>query len=240
MNSREMHYDFKQKLNKIDSQKYRNLIVPEIDWKLNEAQEVFIKMIAEPRLRSGLGFETSQRSIDDIRAIVVNQSLDTDTCLEATKFDEESYTVTLPENYWFYLSSDIYADKGDCSDVRLDAVPRQHDDTLRSVFDKSSFEWRKAQIRFIDNRIRIFTDKTFEISHLCLNYIRRPLFIQNAQDYVGGQYNRLDGTVLTGFQNCELPVGTHSEIVDIAILITTGDLQIQDYQIKLNKTKISN
>jgi hypothetical protein len=39
MTAREMHYDFKQKLNKIDSQKHRNLKVPEIDWKLNEAQE---------------------------------------------------------------------------------------------------------------------------------------------------------------------------------------------------------
>ena len=47
MNAREMHYDFKQKLNKIDSQKYRDLIVPEIDWKLNEAQEVFVKVIEE-------------------------------------------------------------------------------------------------------------------------------------------------------------------------------------------------
>ena len=62
MNAREMHYDFKQKLNKIDSQKYRNLLVPEIDWKLNEAQEVFVKIIAEPRLRSQLGFEINQRN----------------------------------------------------------------------------------------------------------------------------------------------------------------------------------
>ena len=41
----DMHYDFKQKINKIDSQKYRNLRIPEIDWKLNEAQEIFIKTV---------------------------------------------------------------------------------------------------------------------------------------------------------------------------------------------------
>ena len=52
------------KILKIDSQKYRNLIVPEIDWKLNEAQEAFVKIIAEPRLKSQLGFEINQRTID--------------------------------------------------------------------------------------------------------------------------------------------------------------------------------
>ena len=38
MNISEMHYDFKKKLNKVDSEQNRNLLVPEIDWALNEAQ----------------------------------------------------------------------------------------------------------------------------------------------------------------------------------------------------------
>ena len=48
MTIQEMHYDFKMKLNKIDSEQYRNLRIPEIDWKLNEALEIFIKINAEP------------------------------------------------------------------------------------------------------------------------------------------------------------------------------------------------
>ena len=59
----EMHYDFKKKLNKVDSEQNRNLLVPEIDWALNEAQELFIKMIVEPRQRSFIGFEKSQRTV---------------------------------------------------------------------------------------------------------------------------------------------------------------------------------
>ena len=64
MNISEMHYDFKKKLNKVDSEQNRNLLVPEIDWALNEAQELFIKWISEPRQRSYLGFEKSQRRIE--------------------------------------------------------------------------------------------------------------------------------------------------------------------------------
>ena len=71
----EMHYDFKKKLNKVDSEQNRNLLVPEIDWALNEAQELFIKMVAEPRQRSFLGFEKSQRTIDDIRTIVESEQV---------------------------------------------------------------------------------------------------------------------------------------------------------------------
>ena len=47
---------------------------------------------------------------------------------------------------------------------------------------------------------------------------------------------------LTGTQNCVLPKHTHREIVDIAVLIITGELQIPDYQIKqakLNMNKLA-
>lgn len=72
MNIKEMHYDFKRKLNKVDSSTYRNLKIPEIDTYLNEAQELFVKIVAYPRLRSYLGLEKGQRSIDDIRSLVKN------------------------------------------------------------------------------------------------------------------------------------------------------------------------
>ncbi len=242
MTIREMHYDFKQKLNKIDSQKYRNLLVPEIDWKLNEAQEVFVKVVAEPRLKNGFGFEINQRTIDDIRTIVVNQSLDKKNCIPAIKFDEESYTVELPEDYWFHVSSEVFATKGNCKLVKLDTIVRQHDDRFKSSpFDNSSFEWREVNVRFFGNKIRVFTDKTFGINYLCLDYIKKPLKLHNAQDAQGGSYRDLGtGLVLTGSQDCELPAHTHREIVDLAVLITTGDLQISDYQIKQNKLKLTN
>ena len=64
MNIKEMHYDFKKKLNKIDSQQYKNLLVPEIDWTLNEAAEIFVKDIIKA------GIENGQTSIDDVRALI--------------------------------------------------------------------------------------------------------------------------------------------------------------------------
>ena len=240
MNSREMHYDYKQKLNKIDSEKYRNLKVPEIDWKLNEAQEVFVKIIAEPRFKSQLGFETNQRTIDDIRTIVVNQSFSKGTCSTPTVYDDSSYLTVLPEDYWYRIASKVIATKGNCANRELRAVPMEHDDeTELSPFDKSSFEWKHSNFRFINEGIRSFTDGTFTINKFCLDYIRRPQLIHNAQDWQGGTYTLLDGTVLIGSQDCELPVGIHREIVDLAVLITSGDLSLPDYQLKVFKTKLT-
>ena len=73
MTVKEMQYDIKFKLNKVDSQQYRNLRIPELDWVINEAYEIFVKSIAEPRTSNYLGFETSQRTIDDIRTIVASK-----------------------------------------------------------------------------------------------------------------------------------------------------------------------
>lgn len=241
MNSREMHYDYKQKLNKIDSQKYRNLKVPEIDWKLQEAQELFVKMIAEPRVRSQFGFEMNQRTIDDVRTLVVNQTEESGTCMTCTKQTEDSYIAELPEDYWFLVSAKAIGTKGKCKNKVLQVRVKQHDDEDEvSPFDRSSFEWREVNIKFTSDGIRIFTDGTFEISKLCLNYIRRPKLIHNAQDYVNGTYTTLRGEVLTGSQDCELPEGTHREIVDLAVFITATDLGVPNIQAKQQKIKLNN
>ena len=110
-----------------------------------------------------------------------------------------------------------------------------------SPFDSSSFEWREVNVRFFEDGLRVFSDGTFIVESICeFNYIMKPAYIQNAQDYVGGTYNLPDGTTLIGSQNCELPEQTHREIVDIAVLIMTGQMQIPDFQIKQAKVNLLN
>ena len=80
-NIKDMHYDFRVKLNRIDSAKYRDLKVPEVDRKLNEGINLFILLVAQPRIRNQFGFETTQRTTDDIRLLVVNKKLKQPNCL---------------------------------------------------------------------------------------------------------------------------------------------------------------
>ena len=236
MNIREMHYDFKQKINKIDSQQYRNLKVPEIDWKINEAIELFIKIVAEPKFATKLGFETSQRVIDDIRTLVVNS----EELVEFSK-DEDTATFTIPDTYFDFVGIDKLLMKSGSCEVKADKVfVRQHDDDFQdSPFDRSNFLWREANVRFYNEGIKVFTSGEFTVEGLYLNYIKQPASVNNCEDFVGGQYKTLAGVVLSTSVDCDLPVHTHREVVDIAVMIATGDLQIPDYQIKKDKLAIN-
>ena len=243
MSVKRMHYDVKVKLNKQDSQQYRNLLIPEIDWALNEAQEIYIKLIGHPRKHSILrqqlfdyGFEKNQRNTDDIRTIVKN-----DVNIAATKLTSEEYSVGLPIDYLHLVRCRAKMTKGSCSDILASCIQRQHDDEFEfSPFDKSSFEWREVNIKFYDGGIKAYSDGSFVINFLCLDYIRKPAYIHNAEDYPTGTYQLPDGTTLTGFQDCELPLHTHREIVDIAVLVLTGQLQYTDYNIKKDKINLIN
>ncbi|GHV61235.1 hypothetical protein FACS1894195_1450 [Bacteroidia bacterium] len=241
MNIKEMHFDFKQKLNKIDSAQYRNFRVPEIDWKLNDAQDVYIKMIAEPRLRKQYGFESSQRSIDDIRTLV------TQTKISLYNDKKENIDVAkLPDDYMYFVSGKVQAKKDIC-EALLNCIVRQHQETFQdSPFDRSSFIWREINIAFVDGGIKVFTGNDFSVIALTLDYIRRPAFMHNAGSFMISERGKEDGTYtlpsgveLHGTKDCELPEHTHREIVDLAVLITTGDLS-SDYSMKQAKTDMTN
>lgn len=226
-----MHYDFKTKLNKIDSQQYRNLRIPEIDWKLNEAQELFVKMVAKPRLKNNLGFETSQRTIDNIRTIVVK-----DYCSPVV-----NNVASLPENYWHFVSGESIMDKDNCIGFKGTIKIRQHDDEFEnSPFDKSSFEWREVNAVFYEEGLKLFTDGTFTNRQLCMNYIKQLQYIHNAEDFRGGGYRLPSGILLAGNVSSELPDHTHREIVDIAVALAANELQNPDTQNKLQKLNLNN
>jgi len=231
MNIKEMHYDLKLKLNKLDSNQYRNLKVPEIDWKLNETIELFVKIVAEPKIATKLGFEISQRVIDDIRPLVVNQKT-----LSPFSQQLDFPVYELPVDYFDYLStSSMIIKKDECS-VKADKIfVRQHDDDFQSSpFDVSSFLWREVNIRFFDKGIKIYTED-FSVESFAINYIKQPASVNNSESYVGGEYKTLTGVLLDTNVDCDLPTSVHREIVDLAVAIITGDLQIPDYAIKKDK-----
>lgn len=230
----DMHYDFKRKLNKIDSQGYRNLKIPEIDWILNEALQLFVLLVAVPRVRTHLGFETFQRTIDDIYPLVVdNQNL-------ANLSVGTDYSIyTLPTDYLAYLSANINAYKGKCGNRLMDITVIKHNNREQNrSFYESSYEWGQCNIRFSNTGIKVF-HKDFSIHSVGLDYVKKHAFIHNAKDFLAGGYKLPSGTLLTNYVDCVLPEHTHPEIVDLAVLIATGDLELpQAYQLKQSKLNL--
>lgn len=235
-----MHYDFKMKFNKGDSQNNRNFQVPEIDWLLNEALSIYIKVIAEPRFRkpemSGIDF--NQRTINDLREIVDESKSKEATGIALTQFDDTRWLATLPTDYMFYTRGYVVATKDKCKGKLRCYEKSRGDIHEENTHYNSSFEWREINIETSGNNLVIYSDNTFTPSKLLLSYLRIPKYMHNAQDF-GGSYMNADKTVTyTGHQNCELSSITHSEIVDLAVLITAGNI-LGDYQTKLEKLKLT-
>lgn len=231
MTIEEMIYDFKVQLNELDSNQYRGLLIPQIDWKLNQAQMVLISSIAEPR--KGVGFEVNQRTTDDLRTIVVNGEGQI-VLLENTG----EYITTLPADYLHLVSLYARAKKNKC--IRKTRCYRVRHEELHeeSFFSKSNFEWEEINFLFYEDKLKFFADD-FSLDRAYINYIRKPKYMHNAKDYEAGTYELPNGIVLAGSQNCELPEPIHRSIVSLAVLLTTGDLKLPDYETKLNNFNLN-
>lgn len=242
MTIEEMHYDFKKKFNKIDSQQNRNLRVPEVDWTLNEALKLFVKMIAQPRVSQHLGFEVSQRSIDDIRELVVDpidrDNIGFDIYNYPTTFTVKDNQITLPKEYWFFLKGYVEMKKGNCIKEGQLYIRRHEEEFEESPLDRSSFEWREVNGVFYRDRIKVFNDGTFKNTRVFLSYVRRPKYMHFAEGHSPQGYKLPSGVSLVGRSDCELSEQTHSEIVDIAVLLASAETQSTNLQESLLKFKM--
>lgn len=246
MTIQEMHYDFKMKFNKIDSQRNRNLLVPEIDWLLNEAEQLFVNLVAFPRVPSPLGFEKIQRNTDDIRTALIfteftiSSGAGSETGGEDPSPMPGSTVVLLPALYQYFIRATVEMTKGSCS-TKGRVMIHQHDDIVESdTFYNSSFEWQEVTASFIGNLFIIKNPNDTSISKVILYYIRRRPYMHFASGFPGGTYT-LPGAAapLTGVQHCVLPIHTHGQIVDIAVAMAAGKIQASDYQIKLSKLSVN-
>ena len=248
MTVEEMQYDFKIKFNKLDSNDYRDFQVPEIDWLLNEAQEVFLKQRYGINNTTQKGFEGSQKRIDDLRNLVMkNISLSPVT---QVVLDPVSYAGTLPPDYIFAIRVQAVVTKTSCGDKTLVCKPIQHDDLSNCLLDPNynpSYEWGEMPVVYGTlsdsladaNRIFGYTDGSFTVTSFILDYLREPKRIAFPGGVPGNVYNLPNGLpVGLPNQNCELPEHTHREIVDIATLIAAGDINHPGYQVKAAKTSM--
>jgi hypothetical protein len=239
----EMHYDFKIKANSIDSNKFSNFNVPEIDWVLNEAERIFVKTIAFPRYKSPVNFEVNQRIKSDIHKIVIN---DKNFFTNVVPFDNNSYiyrTDQLNPPFWFFLSGKVLAEKNGCI-KEIDLFEVSHGLLLdKDPFSSSNFEWEEVNFTLISEGLKITTDGTFNITGVKLNYIRELPYMHNAQDHRNNTYNLLaTGDTLTGRQNSLFSYSREicSEIVDIAVELAHMDLSDPRFQTSQYKNKIYN
>lgn len=225
MDIKSMHYEFKLRFNKLDSNDRREYKAPEIDVLLNMAQDTFIKRHI-PYADFNRGIEYNQRSTENLRSLVVNQT---------SGVALTGGVASLPNDYLYFLSGFAVIERaGKNKTVRVKVY--QHDDVLGN-FDEPSFMWNHVPVRFTDSGIRV-EEKGFNVSSLRLNYIRQPKWMHNAEDWQGGQYN-YNGVTYSGTQDCELSDIAHREIVELAVLLGSESSDSPMVERKLSMLQIN-
>jgi len=258
MTVQELHYDFKLKLDKVDSQQKRNLKDWEVDWFLNDAIQVFLNQVVGGNNIRLTGFEQEQRRIDDVRTLVIKSPSSLQQGLIPITVNSNLYELPLSElgkdpitqikrfDYYQLIRLRVDISKPGCSNKNISVTQVQHDDlnqSLSSPFHRPSFEWGDVLTVFgastngtDEGSIFFYTDG-FDVIRAYPEYIKKPNRV-----WVG-TYNSLDGkytlpvTPTNPVVNCDLPETTHSRIVDLAVDIATGVIQspnmLQYTQMKL-------
>ena len=229
MNVTEMHHAVELGVQQIDSHRDDDFLPEEIDYYLNKSQERFIKKRYNPFGNAYMrGFEQSQKRIEDLRKLFVKDGQLDSNFSEDTSAISGFYTdyVELPEDHFLTISQrSLVKFKTGGINWEINNGKRVPTDTnygekvsknrvaqsdqiyslLNDPFNTTKYDDPIAD--FNENQINIYTDNTFIVDKLFLNYIRHPKKVN---------YNKSI--------NCELPQHTHEEIVDGAVRLILGTI----------------
>jgi hypothetical protein len=208
----ELVYEFKLALNKVNRQDNVNVPIEDIVVYLNKAQMSWVKTKINPNNIYKSGFEAIRKRIDDVQILKVN-----DVELKPVKTNDllhKGYSCSLSDakNYMFYISSYTVATKNNCEVILTNDLVKSGDLTTRylDVNYSPSFEWRTTLATLGNDALTVYTDDSFQIDKVFVNYLRYPQKI----DIQG--YTKFDGTSSTN-SDCELPEYAKDGIVDLAV-----------------------
>ena len=217
----QLHYLFKQKVNKVDSLQHINFFVEQIDEYLNQSLFIFIEQV----LRVAELDQNKSELIGQLIKVVNLSGLNAD----------KKFVAQLPDDYYRHLRS--YSTVEGCSGI-ISNYSVQYDDLnsfLTDVNYKPSLSWRETGYQLKGNEIVVWTNDEFLIDTVNLTYIFRHPRLGNPLNSRNGAYNLPDGTAAQQ-QNLILSNKNQDNVItDIAVALASMDTTDPSYQIKLNK-----
>jgi hypothetical protein len=208
----ELVYEFKLALNKVNRQDNVDIPIEDIIVYLNKAQMSWIKTKINPNNVYRAGFEAIRKRIDDVQVLKVG-----DIELKPVKTNDllhKGYSCSLDDakDYMFYISSYSVALRDKCEVILTNDLVKSGDLTTRYLDSNHSpsFEWRTTLASLGNNELTVYTDGTFQIDKVFINYLRYPqkIDIQGYTKFNGDSSINVD---------CELPEYAKDGIVDLAV-----------------------
>lgn len=212
-------YKYKLESNKLDSQDFIDLPLPTILMIINKTILGYVDAIYGINNIFRQGVESFQRRIDDLQVLIVN-NLPNITYVNA---GNNIFTGDLPDNYLHLLRSYSLATKDLCINRALRNIQYSHDELNDILVSKDpykypSFEWQEVPINIAQNKVFAYTDSTFTLTKLNIQYLKYPTEI----DLVG--YTHIDGTASANV-NSELEDYLMEDIITLAVRFSKAILQ---------------
>jgi len=223
LNNNLLQIKIKQRLNKLSSLDYDNIQCWMIQEAFNKAQLEWVRRMVYGINMRREGSEQSTGLIDDIRILLSSKEL-------STVNKDVYFESTIPEDYLYYIRTDVYANSECCKEKRRMIVYMVEEANigliLTSDSKKPSFEWRETVSTLVGDKIRIYTDGKFNITDVSLLYYRLPKNVQ-----FKGCININDGTEFTDDQECEFKDDIAEIMIDQAAAILSADIEnVGQYQ----------
>lgn len=227
MTIREMQYTFGIQLNQFNTA--LQLESDDIEYWLNKSQEEFVKTRFNGINRERAAFEQTQQRIDDLRVLIEpNKDISTIYTREFTLDGFYVDSAILPNNYMFLLNQKSICNYN-CRGIEFNVdsitspeqravykrIPKNDESIVTTQSNRYSqtqtihtllsdpFNTTKVTSPLTvvhGNRIDVYTDKTFIVDKVIIDYLRLPRKM-NIKDNV----------------SCELPEHTHKEIIQLAV-----------------------
>lgn len=206
----------KERINKLDSQDYDNILCWQVVESFNKAQVEWCRRQLHGINTLREGDEQSTRRKDDLQAILVKDPV------LLTK-EDIYYRAPIPQDYFQWKRIDVDACKGCCDNRRMTVYLAEEENLNQLLRDKSkqpSFAWAETFATLSDDGINIYTNGEFEISESRLTYYRQPRLIQ-----IQGCTNPYTGVTSTEEVISEFKDDIVELIIDEAVSILAGDIE---------------
>ena len=166
----------KERINKLDSQDYDNILCWQIVEAFNKAQVEWCRRQLHGINTLREGDEQSTRRKDDLQAILVKDDI-------LLQQEDIYYRASIPTDYLQWKRIDVNACKGCCDNRRMTVYLAEEENLNQLLRDKSkqpNFSWAETFATLTADGINIYTNGDFEISESKLTYYRQPILIQIA------------------------------------------------------------
>lgn len=239
------HYNFKLRVNKINSQHKKDLSPAEIDEILNDAISIWKEQQYSGNNNKKLGAEVVQQQTDNLSSLLVQfpvQPMITSSLVTEGVY-EFPLSTTKGLVYPYLHLMRVFGKIKNCNEkVVIEVV--EHDDisfVLNDPFKKPSNGYFKRLVATfgkssqpgIESSLFVYTDN-FQIDGIYPEYYKKPNVVS-----LGG-YKDINNNLKTKVE-CDLPESFHTQIIDIAVDEYRRITQdAQGFQLSAQKQLINN